>query len=48
MKKIISFVVLSLFLFIIMPVSAAVNNTDWTQQSNVERVNKIGQALLSK
>lgn len=48
MKKVFSFVVLTLFFLIIMPVSAATNNTDWTQQSNVERVNKIGQALLSK
>ena len=48
MKKIISFVVLSVFLFFIMPVSADTNSTDWTQQSNVARVNAIGQALLSK
>ncbi len=46
MKKIFGIFIVFAFI-IISPVYAALNSTDWTQQANVERVNRIGKALLS-
>lgn len=46
MKKILNLCVL--FLFFIMGINSCFANSVWTQQSNVARVNAIGQALLAK
>lgn len=47
MKKLLG-IVLSLLLGLQLSANAATTNTNWTSKANVDRVNKIGKALLAK